>query len=264
MKFSRPLFAALGPAVFGAAVLGAASLGLSQGGPSAAPKQAPAIAAAGEPVLLELFTSQGCSSCPPADALAEKLAANPDLVVISRNVTYWDRLGWKDTLGKESNTALQQDYARRGLAGRNGVYTPQLVVNGAYGLVGSHGSEIAPSVKQYGGRSDAAIRVTPGTGGGYAVALSGSGAMNEGGKAELVLVAVTRRVEVGIGSGENGGRTVTYPNVLRSERKVTDWSGGKASVTLAASQLKVPGADRYALVLRQPGGGQVLAARWVS
>ncbi|WP_017664512.1 DUF1223 domain-containing protein [Porphyrobacter sp. AAP82] len=256
MTFSRPLFLSLGVV----AVLGAATLGLPQGAPSAAPARAPAVAVAGEPVLLELFTSQGCSSCPPADALAEKLSPNPGLVVISRNVTYWDRLGWKDTLGRKSNTALQQDYARRGLAGRNGVYTPQLVVNGSYGLVGSHGSEAAPGVAQYGGKSNAAIRVTPGAGGGYAVALSGTGK----GKAELVLVAVTRRVAVGIGSGENGGRTVTYPNVLRAERKLADWAGGKASVTLAASQLKVPGADRYALVLRQPGGGQVLAARWVS
>jgi hypothetical protein len=256
MTISRPLLAAFGAV----AVLGAASLGLSQGAPSAAPGgKAPSVAVAGEPVLLELFTSQGCSSCPPADALAEKLSANPDLVVIARPVTYWDRLGWKDTLAQESNTSLQQNYARRGLDGRNGVYTPQLVVNGSYGLVGSNASEVAPSVKQY-GKSDAAIRVTAGTGGGYAVNLSGTGA----GKAELVLVGVTRKVAVSIGSGENGGRKVTYSNVLRSERKVSDWAGGKASVTLAASQLKVAGADRYALVLRQPGGGKVLAARWVS
>lgn len=258
MTFNRPLFATLGVL----AVLGAASFGLSQGAPSAAPKSGPgpAVAVAGEPVLLELFTSQGCSSCPPADALAEKLAANPDLVVIARPVTYWDRLGWKDTLAQESNTALQQDYARRGLAGRNGVYTPQLVVNGSYGFVGSHGSEVAPSVKQYGTKSDAAIRVAPAAGGGYAVSLSGTGA----GKAELVLVGVTSKVAVSIGSGENGGRKVTYSNVLRSERKVGDWAGGKASVTLTASQLKVPGADRYALVLRKPGGGQVFAAKWVA
>ena len=256
MTISRPLLAAFGAV----AVLGAASLGLSQGAPSAAPGgKAPAVAVAGEPVLLELFTSQGCSSCPPADALAEKLSANPDLVVIARPVTYWDRLGWKDTLAQESNTSLQQNYARRGLDGRNGVYTPQLVVNGSYGLVGSNASEVAPSVKQY-GKSDAAIRVTAGAGGGYSVNLSGTGA----GKAELVLVGVTRKVAVSIGSGENGGRKVTYSNVLRSERKVSDWAGGKASVTLAASQLKVAGADRDALVLRQPGGGKVLAARWVS
>jgi hypothetical protein len=258
MTFSRPLLAMFGVI----AVLGAASLGLSQGAPSAAPKSGPgpAVAVSGEPVLLELFTSQGCSSCPPADALAEKLSANPGLVVISRNVTYWDRLGWKDTLGKESNTALQQRYASRGLEGRNGVYTPQLVVAGAYGVVGSRADEVASGVKQYGGRSDAAIRIVPQAGGGYAINLSGTGT----GKAELVLVAVTRKVEVCIGSGENGGRSVTYPNVLRSERRLSDWAGGAASVTLAATQLRVPGADRYALVLRQPDGGKVLAARWVA
>jgi hypothetical protein len=92
------------------------------------------------------------------------------------------------------------------------------------------------------------------------VNLSGAGA----GKAELVLLAVTRKVVVGIGSGENGGRKVTYPNVLRAESKVADWNGGKASLTLGANQLKVAGADRYALVLRQPNGGKVLAARWVA
>jgi len=255
MTISRPLLASFGVV----AVLGAASFGLSQGATSAAPAKTPSVAVSGEPVLLELFTSQGCSSCPPADALAEKLSANPALVVIARPVTYWDRLGWKDTLARESNTKLQQDYARRGLDGRNGVYTPQLVVNGSYGLVGSNAAAVAPSVKQY-GKSDAAIRVTASAGGGYAVNLSGTGA----GKAELTLVAVTRKVAVSIGSGENGGRKVTYSNVLRSERKLSDWAGGKASVTLAADQLKVPGADRYALVLRLPGGGKVLAARWVS
>jgi hypothetical protein len=254
MTFSRPLFATLGVV----ALIGAASLGLSQGAPSAAPAKTPAVAVAGEPVLLELFTSQGCSSCPPADSLAERLSTNPDLVVIARPVTYWDRLGWKDTLARESNTALQQAYARRGLDGRNGVYTPQLVVHGSYGLVGSNASEVAPSVKQF-GKSTAAIRVAPAAGGGYAVNLSGTTSA----AAELMLVAVTRKVAVGIGSGENSGRRITYTNVLRSERKVSDWTGGKASVALAASQLKVAGADRYALVLRQPGGGKVLAARWV-
>ncbi len=256
MIVNRPLVAMFGAVV----VAGAALLGMPHGAPAAPAPKTSTVAVSGEPVLLELFTSQGCSSCPPADALAEKLAANPDLVVISRNVTYWDRLGWKDTLGKESNTALQQSYASRGLAGRNGVYTPQLVISGAYGFVGSHATEVAPGIRQYGGKSDAAIRVTSGASGGYAVNLSGAGA----GKAELVLLAVTRKVVVGIGSGENGGRKVTYPNVLRAESKVADWNGGKASLTLGANQLKVAGADRYALVLRQPNGGKVLAARWVA
>lgn len=256
MTFRRPLIAIAGIV----AALGAATLGISHDTPAARAGKDPGIAATGKPVLLELFTSQGCSSCPPADALVEQLAANPDLVVISRNVTYWDRLGWKDTLGHESNSALQQAYARRGLAGQNGVFTPQLVVDGTFGAVGSRAADVAAGVKQHGSRSDATIRVAPANGGGYAVDLSGTGP----GKAELVLVAVTRRVEVGIGSGENGGRRITYANVLRSERKLGDWAGGKTSIALAPQALTVPGADRYALVLRQPGGGKVLAARWLA
>ncbi len=257
MTRQQTLTAALGSL----AMLGAAALVWPQSAPAVAgaTPDAPTIAATGEPVLLELFTSQGCSSCPPADRLAERLATHPDLVVIARPVTYWDRLGWKDTLAREDNTTLQQDYARRGLAGRNGVYTPQLVVDGRFGAVGSRSKDIATGVKRYGSAGDAKIRVAKRGAGGYAVSLSGTGE----GKGELVLVAVTRKVMVGIGSGENGGRKVSYTNVLRAERKLADWSGGAASVAIGADQLKVAGADAYALVLRAPGGGKVYAARWL-
>jgi len=253
--FRNPtLLAVLG----GVAVLGAAVLALPQGAPAEA-SDTPITIASGAPVLLELFTSQGCSSCPPADKLAEKLAANPDLVVIVRPVTYWDRLGWKDTLAREVNTALQQSYSRRGLSGRNGVYTPQLVLNGSYGVVGSSAGDIATGVKRYGGASGAAIRVTGGGAKGYSAQLTGTAK----GAAELVLIAVTRNVEVGIGQGENGGRKVRYTNVLRAETKLADWRGGTARHTITPGQLTVKGADRYALVLRAPGGGTVLAARWL-
>ncbi|OYU75098.1 MAG: DUF1223 domain-containing protein, partial [Alphaproteobacteria bacterium PA3] len=202
------------------AAFGSAALALPKGAQhAAAPAAAPPLAAAsqGEPVLVELFTSQGCSSCPPADKLAETLSRKPGLVVISRPVTYWDRLGWKDTLARESNTALQQNYARRGLAGYNGVYTPQLVVDGSFGEVGSQAEKVAAGIKRYGSTSDAAIRVGKRKdGAGYTVDLSGAGKA----PAELVLVAVTARVNVVIGSGENGGRKVTYANVLRAERKL--------------------------------------------
>jgi hypothetical protein len=258
MTRQQTLTAALGSL----AMLGAAALLWPQSVPavSGAKPDAPTIAASGEPVLLELFTSQGCSSCPPADRLAEKLATHPDLVVIARPVTYWDRLGWKDTLAREDNTALQQDYARRGLAGRNGVYTPQLVVDGRFGAVGSRSDDIAAGVKRYGSAGDATIRAAKRDAGGYAVSLSGTGE----GKGELMLVAVTRKVTVGIGSGENGGRKVGYTNVLRAERKIADWQGGTAQVAVRADQLKVVGADAFALVLRAPGGGEVFAARWLT
>ena len=102
--------------------------------------------ALGQPVLVELFTSQGCSSCPPADRFASTLARDSDLVVIARPVTYWDRLGWKDTLAREANTDLQRDYSRRGLAGRNGVYTPQMVVDGVLGAVGSRERDVRQQI----------------------------------------------------------------------------------------------------------------------
>ena len=118
----RLLFGLVTLGIAGAASVSAAS------GPPAAP--------AATPVAVELFTSQGCSSCPPADALLEALAKQPNIVAITRPVTYWDRLGWKDTLAREANTRLQGAYAAKGNAG-SGVYTPQAVVQGGDGAVGS-------------------------------------------------------------------------------------------------------------------------------
>ena len=224
-------------------------------------QSAPAPASAtGEPVLLELFTSQGCSSCPPADRLAAELAGKPGLVVISRPVTYWDGLGWKDTLAREENTKLQRAYAAAGLAGQNGVYTPQLVIDGRFGAVGSREEAVRAGIARHGGKGGAAIRVRDLGAKGFAVGIDGTTAR----PAELVLVAVKRRAMVAIGRGENGGRAVEYVNVLKDERRLTEWNGGKAGVVIAPAQLATTGADAHALVLREPDGGKVLAARWLS
>lgn len=212
-----------------------------------------------EPVLLELFTSQGCSSCPPADRLAQELARERDLVVVSRPVTYWDRLGWKDTLALEANTRQQRAYAARGLGGNNGVYTPQIVIAGRYGEVGSNEVAIRLRASQAVAGNAIALRSNQTEGGGQAVGIGGVSVR----PAELVLWAVDRSVTVTIARGENGGRTIHYTNVLKSETKLIDWNGGKASVRIAADQLAVPGADRYAVILREPGGGPVLAVRWL-
>ena len=256
MITNRTAFALLA----GIAALGAGATAVSLAPSAQAQNDARVASPTGEPVLIELFTSQGCSSCPPADKVAAKIAPSPGLVVISRPVTYWDRLGWKDTLAKEANTELQQAYAERGLAGRNGVYTPQSVVNGRFGTVGSNELELRRGVAHHSGAGNAAIRVNDLGAEGFGVGLGGDTAK----PAELVLVATTREVEVGIGSGENGGRTVTYTNVLRDEQTIASWKGGKASHVITPAQLKVKGANRYALVLREPGGGPVLAARWLS
>lgn len=214
--------------------------------------------AARRPVVLELFTSQGCSSCPPADRLAGKLAQDPSLVVITRPVTYWDRLGWKDTLARPENTDLQRAYSRRISTGK-GVYTPQIVVNGRYGVIGSREKEIRALIARASRSSGPALAVKRGEGGGYGIGLSGEADY----PLELVLVALDASEEVAIGSGENSGRSIAYTNVVKAERRLGDWQGGTKAYRLSASQLSTAGADRYALLLRQPDGGAVLAAAMV-
>jgi hypothetical protein len=217
-------------------------------------------AARSEPVLLELFTSQGCSSCPPADRLAEQLARDPALVVISRPVTYWDRLGWKDTLARETNTELQRAYASAGLAGQNGIYTPQLVIDGSFGAVGSQEEAVRRGIARHGGKGASAIRVRDLGAKGFAVGIDGTTART----AELVLVAARRKTEVAIAHGENSGRAVRYTNVLKDEQSLMAWEGGQAGLVIGPDRLRVAGADSYALVLREPDGGKVLAARWLA
>ena len=213
-----------------------------------------------EPVLLELFTSQGCSSCPPADRLAAKLDKEGEFIVVSRPVDYWDRLGWKDTFASPANTALQRTYARRGLAGYNGVYTPQTVVDGLLGEVGSSQRAIRLFAKEAARVKRAAIRIGKRDNGGFGIGLGGT--TDE--TAELVLMGVSRSETVAIGRGENSGRSITYTNVLIGERRLAGWNGGKASHRIESSDLDMRGADRYAVVLRQVGGGPILSARWLN
>jgi len=208
-----------------------------------------------QPVAVELFTSQGCSSCPPADRLLEKLAQIEGIIAISRPVTYWDRLGWKDTLAREENTTLQRAYARKGLVGRNGVYTPQLVIDGKFGVIGSDVRQIVPMI-QASSSAPAAIALRPQEDGSVIVGLAGTSDK----QAELILVAMKSKETVRIVRGENGNQSLGYTNVLKNETKLTDWNGGKADTRISPEQLQQDGADRYALLLRQKNAGPILAA----
>lgn len=210
------------------------------------------------PVAIELFTSQGCSSCPPADALIEKLAKEPNIVAIVRPVTYWDRLGWKDTLAREDNTRLQRRYASRGGDGA-GVYTPQAVVQGGSAAVGSDESKLRRLVvaeKRRPGPSVVARR----TGDGGRDLMIGAG---QGAVSEVTLLALRREAIVRIGSGENGGRTVRYTNVVISEHNVGAWSGSPVSIRIAGDAMSIRGADGYAVLVRDRVSGRIVAARYI-
>ncbi len=247
----RQLSMAIGSIVTLGGALVAAALNTA---PAAA--QPEYTAAPSQPVLIELFTSQGCSSCPPADKLASRLADEENVVVVSRPVTYWDRLGWKDSLARNENTRLQRAYARRGLAGRNGVYTPQIVVDGVRGTVGSNEGQVRKFMRQA-AAANAAIAVRPQANGSIIVGIDGSTHQT----AEVVLLALDSHESVKIGRGENGGRTISYTNILRDETVLGAWRGGQQALSIPAERLAVAKADRYALVIRETGAGRVLATR---
>ena len=207
------------------------------------------------PVVIELFTSQGCSSCPPADLLASRLAKDGSLLVITRPVTYWDRLGWKDTLARGDNTRLQRAYAGKGHAGA-GVYTPQIVVNGGGGAVGSRESDIRSLVRRA-DRSGPLITATTNAGGGMMVTVSGKSDYLAG----VSLIALSSSETVRVGRGENGGRTLHYTNVVKNERRLGSWRGRREQFAVPPEYLKVSGADRYAIVVQRPGAGRIVGAK---
>lgn len=214
----------------------------------------PMVSAA--PVVLELFTSQGCSSCPPADALLARLATVPNLVAITRPVTYWDNLGWKDTLARSGNTALQRAYAARGGVGA-GVYTPQIMVQGTYGVVGSNEGAVRGYLAQAQSRIGPAIWVTRKADGALTITIDGHAGPGD----RVTVLALRSSVAVRIGRGENGGNQVHYTNVVVGEHVVGDWSSDHATFTVAARLLREGGADRAAVLVQQGASGPILAAR---
>jgi len=211
--------------------------------------QAEPSAAQAEPrAVIELFTSQGCSSCPPADKLLGELAADPSLVTISVPIDYWDYLGWKDTLADPRNAARQKAYARA--RGDGQVYTPQAVVNGALHALGSDRAAIERAISQ--SRKSGAMSLPPVkltlADGQLNVSAPDAGAA----RAEIWLCGLAKAVAIAIGRGENQGRTVTYHNVVRRWVKLGDWTG-KANSWSVPLQAVAGGGIDDAVVLMQSG-----------
>lgn len=213
--------------------------------------------------VLELFTSQGCSSCPPADALLKTYAHRKDLVAITLPVDYWDYLGWKDTLASARNTARQREYARK--RGDGGVYTPQVVVNGLTHVVGSRASEIdsaLASTKAALADRKLPLRVWQN---GDAVVIQ-IGELRPGSEVEEVIIwlaLVQRSVEVPVRAGENGGRSLTYYNVARELTPVGTWDGTRMIIRLARGAVMRPGIETCAVLLQQGAGGPIIGAAWM-
>ena len=178
--------------------------------------------------VVELFTSQGCSSCPPADALFEDLAKQRGLAVLSLPVDYWDRLGWKDTYGSPAHSARQRAYAAT--RGDRSVYTPQAVVNGTRHMNGADRSEIETNLDQL--RSTLSVPMTLTQSRGVLHLNVGAAPTAAATAATIVLIPYLARREVAIGRGENAKRRISYTNIARALDVVGTWTGSALTFDL--------------------------------
>lgn len=207
--------------------------------------------------LIELFTSQGCSSCPAADALMLRLASEPGVLPLTFATEIWDYLGWKDTLAKPAFTRRHKAYAA-GVANKR-VYTPQAIVNGRAHCVGSDLSALTRLQRSPGNSAELASVTLMKAGAGWKASISRAGAI----PARIILMPVSLRQSVEIRRGENMGRTITYANVVRDLVDLGAAPAGNATVAITPAMLSPVEADAFALVL-QAGSletpGEVLGA----
>lgn len=223
------------------------------------------VSVAAEPrAVIELFTSQGCSSCPAADELLGELVRDPSIVALSLPVDYWDYLGWKDTLASPGYTARQRLYART--RGDRDVYTPQIVVNGSVHVLGSDRAQIDRAIVQT-RRSTMMIPVQLTPAGADSLTISVPDAKDGERSGEVWICGVAKAVPVKIGRGENHGRMVTYYNVGRRWLKVGVWNGKSATWTVSLDDIKAEGVDAAAVILQtgtSTGPGPMLGAAFTA
>jgi hypothetical protein len=199
--------------------------------------------------VVELFTSQGCSSCPPADKVLGELAKDPSVIALSLPIDYWDYLGWKDTLADSRFSARQKAYSH--MRGDRDVYTPQVIVNGAAHVIGSDRARIEGAIKDT-NKADKVMSVP------VTMSLSGkqltvSVAAGKGGapaQGEVWLCSISKSVPISIGRGENRGREIVYHNVVRNLLKVGDWNGNPESWTLPLDSVMRDGIDAAAVLVQ--------------
>lgn len=241
--------------------LGLTAVSLAAGGVGLAGGPANAAQAYTADTVIELFTSQGCSSCPPADALAGQLAKHDNIVMLSLPVDYWDYLGWKDTFAKHQFSERQRGYSIA--RGDGQVYTPQMVVNGLQHAVGSEEDSVTAAIAATGAelkgkRVPLKVSVE-----GDGMTIDVGAAASGSGSATLVLADFKSSADVAIKRGENGGHAVTYYHVVRELKPIGDWNGQAMSVHLSMADMAAGGSDGCAVFLQQGKFGPILAAAQV-
>jgi hypothetical protein len=212
--------------------------------------------------VLELFTSQGCDTCPPADKVLASYAQRPDVIALSLPVDIWDYLGWKDTLASDKNSERQKFYAKA--RGDGAIYTPQVVVNGMIGVNGSDPKAIEAAIKT----TDAelkSIRVP------IRFWHERNSIIIEAGdappdlktkEATIWFAVVQKKAKVPVERGDNEGKTLTYTNIVRELLPVGTWNGKAMHLELARTAIMTPETEACIVLLQEGKAGPILGAAW--
>jgi hypothetical protein len=198
--------------------------------------------------VVELFTSQGCSSCPPADELLVEYSRQPDIIALSLPVNYWDYLGWKDTLAHVAFTERQKAYAHS--RSDRQVFTPQMIVNGKKSCIGSDRAQIEKAIQYTSkGRKTLPVNVTVNEQSGTVTIQVEETPDTAQREAEVWVLPVLRTQTVPIERGENRGKTITYANVVRGLNRLGEWRGGSARFEMPLETAR-KGGDAYVVLLQ--------------
>ncbi len=216
----------------------------------------PVALRADNPVVVELFTSQGCSSCPPADRVLAHVAEYDNVIALALHVDYWDYLGWKDSFANPAFSARQRRYARNW--NERSVYTPQIVVQGVEYMVGSRGDAVQRQIMQY-EEHNVTVNVSITFSNGSATITIEPQGQNVA-PCAIYLVGYSDGAEITIERGELRGRTLHYTNIVKSWETIANWDG-RSSISLRAENLSDL---NYVVIVQEAGQGPILAAARVT
>ena len=210
------------------------------------------------PVVIELYTSQGCASCPPADELLNELVGHDGILPLALHVDYWDYIGWADTFGKSAFSARQKSYARK--MGRKSVYTPQMVIGGIDDVQGNATMKVMGLVAEHRmnpfGDGMVSVTITARPAGGVAITARSRCALEV--ETDVQLVSYQDRATVEITAGENAGREITYRNIVTNWNVIDTWDGTEPFTHAVTSDL--PDGTGLAVIVQQQGVGPILGA----
>lgn len=217
----------------------------------------PAFAGGGKKVVVELFTSQGCSSCPPADEYVAELARRDDVIALSFHVDYWNYIGWQDPFSTPEATARQRAYGQA--MKKRYVYTPQIVVDGRAETVGSNRATVDSLIKMAAAAQKIEIDVTHNKDGTADIGVP-DGLPGGVRKGELWIGFYDAAVKTEIRAGENRGETITNANIVRVYKRIGTWDGNALATHVDLKALGAAGRDGCVIVLQSPGNGPIIGA----